>query len=149
MKTPFILGAIAAVALGIGGMTSLAQGGTSPSGRQAAATECSACHMAYSPQFLPKESWQAIMGNLSDHFGEDASLDPKLTKKIEAYLTLNAAKWRKVSNPPPLRITELRWFTREHGRWARNKAKSNPDIGSLSNCQGCHRGAGSGSFDDD
>ena len=37
-------------------------------------TECSACHMAYPAGMLPARSWRALMGDLSNHFGEDASL---------------------------------------------------------------------------
>ena len=36
--------------------------------------ECSACHIAFPPQMLPMRSWQSLLGHLSSHFGEDASL---------------------------------------------------------------------------
>lgn len=111
--------------------------------------ECSACHMAYPAQLLPPESWHAIMGNLSNHFGEDASLDAQTGKAIERYLVANAGRVRGIdSNNPPLRITEMYWFTREHGPRLRNKAAGNANIGSISNCVGCHRGAANGFFDD-
>ncbi|MDQ7080138.1 MAG: diheme cytochrome c [Paracoccaceae bacterium] len=122
------------------------------------AEECSACHMAFDPGFLPKRSWRAIMGNLSNHFGEDASLDDQTRNAIERYLLSNAADangrnpyWlrRIPASQIPMRITELPWFTNEHGARARAWAKSNPKIGSISNCQGCHRGAARGVFDDD
>ncbi len=35
---------------------------------------CGAYHMAFQPQMLPERSWEKIMNELSDHFGEDASL---------------------------------------------------------------------------
>ena len=149
MKISLALGAITALVVGATALVSYADGRTKIVKNEATKTECSACHMAYSPSFLPKESWQAIMGDLENHFGEDASLDPALTAEIEAYLALNAANWRSVSNPPPLRITELRWFRGEHGSRTRKRAISDPNIGSMSNCQGCHRGADRGWFDDD
>ena len=37
--------------------------------------ECASCHIPYPPRFLPAASWRALMGNLGDHFGTDASLD--------------------------------------------------------------------------
>ncbi len=122
------------------------------------AEECSACHMAYQPGFLPIRSWRKIMSTLPDHFGEDASLSEADRTKIEKYLVRNAAD-RNGRNPRflrripasevPLRITEFRWFTHEHGTRLRNWAARQPEIGTLSNCQGCHRGADRGWFDDD
>ncbi len=110
--------------------------------------ECSACHMAYQPAFLPAESWKKIFADLSNHFGEDASLDPKTEARIRSYYIQNAARWNAIPKPVPIRITELPWFTREHGRFAR-RAKQDPKIGSLSNCTACHRNAERGWFDDD
>ncbi len=52
--------------------------------------ECGACHMAFQPGFLPARSWTRMMGSLSDHFGEDASLPDDKTEIISAYLTANA-----------------------------------------------------------
>ncbi len=117
--------------------------------------ECSACHMAYPPGLLPQRSWQALMGDLANHFGEDASLDEPVRKEIEDYLVANAADagGRSIrglkADQTPLRISELPWFTREHGSKLIARAKSNPKIGSISNCAGCHRGAEQGYFEDD
>ena len=49
-------------------------------------SECGSCHIAYPPQLLPKESWQALMAGLPTHFGSDASVDAKTAKQIESYL---------------------------------------------------------------
>lgn len=120
--------------------------------------ECSACHMAYQAGFLPKRSWAAIMGDLPNHFGEDASLDEESRREIEAYLNANAAdrngrnpRWLRAipANAAPLRISELPWFRREHGARRIARAKSDPRIGSISNCAACHRGAERGYYDDD
>ena len=120
-------------------------------------TECSACHIAYPAGFLPKRSWQAIMGNLSDHFGEDASLAEADRAAIETYLVANAAD-RNGRNPRwlraipqdviPIRISELSWFTHEHGSRMQARAKGDPTIASMSNCIACHRGADRGIFED-
>ncbi len=116
--------------------------------------ECSACHLAYPAFFLPKESWSAIMNTLPDHFGEDASLDDGALKAIEGYLVKHAARsnrraFRKydLETAPPLRITELGWFTHEHDHEVSRSAKKR--AGSMSNCAACHRGAERGYFDDD
>ena len=53
--------------------------------------ECGACHMTFQPQLLPERSWKAIMDDLGNHFGEDASLDNDSAHHIEGYLVSNAA----------------------------------------------------------
>ena len=118
-------------------------------------TECSACHMAFPPGFLPQRSWEALMGNLKDHFGEDASLSPEDAAAIKDYLMANAAdasgKARGFArgipaDQTPLRITELPRFLGEHGRFSAATLKK---VGSLSNCVACHQGAEKGYFEDD
>lgn len=119
--------------------------------------ECSACHLAYPAYFLPKRSWKAIMATLPDHFGEDASLDEESRKKIEVYLETSAAdrpgrnpRWLKKipANVIPMRISELSWFKHEHGKRTEKYIAANPSIGSIANCQACHKGAERGYFDD-
>ncbi len=114
-------------------------------------TECSACHMAYAPGFLPKRSWRAIMSDLSNHFGEDASLDDAARTEISNYLVSQAPRDIRglAASATPLRITELPWYTRIHGPRFVAYAQSHPSIGTLSNCTGCHRGAERGIFGDD
>lgn len=112
--------------------------------------ECSACHMAYPPSLLPAESWHKIMTSLSDHFGEDASLPEADAAAIEAYLTGQtrpAAQMRADPETPPLRITELPWFKREHEGEVSRRALEK--AGSMANCTACHRGAERGYFEDD
>lgn len=118
-----------------------------------AKAECSACHVAFPAGFLPAASWKAIMGNLSNHFGEDASLSPEATKQIETYLVAHAADaggraWRGLDPAnPPLRITDLSWFKRQHSREVSSQAMSR--AGSMANCAACHSGAAQGYFGDD
>lgn len=116
-------------------------------------TECSACHMAFPPSLLPMRSWTAIIDGLSDHFGEDASLDAASREAITAYLVgaagdANGRKYRVApADATPLRITELFWFKHEHsGEVSPRMLKK---AGSLANCTACHRGAEQGMFDDD
>lgn len=117
--------------------------------------ECSACHIAYPPGFLPARSWEAITGNLKEHFGEDASLSPEDTAAIKDYLVANAAdsagKVRGFArglpaDQTPLRITELPRFKGQHGRFSDATMKK---VGSLSNCSACHQGAEQGIYEDD
>ena len=110
--------------------------------------ECGACHIPYPARFLPKTSWKAIMANLSDHFGEDASLAEDTAAKIRQYLLSHAARWKvRKGAKAPLRISKLRWFVREHRHEVSPRRLKK--AGSWSNCAACHRGAARGYFDDD
>jgi Dihaem cytochrome c len=117
--------------------------------------ECSACHMAFPAGLLPARSWEAIMKELPNHFGEDASLAPALASAITAYLVANANDAggkqrgfarRVAADQVPLRITELPGFMREHGSFPDSTMAR---VGKMSNCVGCHQGAEKGIFEDD
>jgi len=145
----FTLAAASTIAFGGLAFAEENEGGIMPVQDPTTQAECSACHMAYPAQLLPQQSWQAIMRNLANHFGEDASLDPATARTIENYLVSNTGPMQGVSvSNAPLRITEMNWFTHEHGQRLRAKAAGNANIGSISNCVGCHRGAANGNFGD-
>lgn len=107
--------------------------------------ECASCHIAYPPRFLPAASWRALMSNLGDHFGSDASLEAATAAAILQYLEANARRRRASDTPPPLRITESRWFRHEHGR-PDALLREHPTIKSAANCGACHTEAGAGRF---
>jgi opacity protein-like surface antigen len=120
--------------------------------------ECGACHMAFQPAFLPARSWNRMMDELSDHFGEDASLPADKTQAIRAYLTANAGdvqmkgrawKYMKWVAPggTPQKITENPDFERKH-RFA-DKVWKDPKVVTKSNCPACHRAADKGYYEDD
>lgn len=112
-------------------------------------SECSACHMAYPPGFLPKTAWSHIMGGLDKHFGSDASLDAPTVKRISDWLQAEGGTYRRASAAPSSnRISESAWFIRTHrevasSTWARASIKSR------SNCVACHVQAEKGNFDED
>jgi len=125
---------------------------------QVVAKECGACHMAFQPQMLPKKSWDKIMDGLSNHFGEDASLDTKTVSHIKKYHMENAAdsRWwggkfmRGLSKTSaPLRITETPYWVREHNEEVPQRAWKDPKVKSKANCLACHKQANSGDYDDD
>jgi hypothetical protein len=118
--------------------------------------ECGACHMAYQPGFLPARSWEKLMSGLKDHFGENAELDDAKVKQITEYLTANASGQGRGTgirglspSDAPLRISELPWFKREHGRRVTPEGLKRHGAKSVSDCVACHRGAAEGNFDDD
>lgn len=133
---------------------------TAPVTDPVTAKECSACHMLYPPGLLPARSWQAMMGDLRNHFGDNAELDEAVRRDITFYLVHQAAdiaspRSKLLRDLPrdaaPARISEMPWFRRKHDKkdriapatLARRGAKSPAD------CKACHRGAEQGVFEDD
>ena len=115
---------------------------------------CGDCHFAYPPTLLPQASWQLIMTNLSDHFGEDAELDNNDNALIKGYLVANSmSNLRRFSHSGegavPLRITELHYFQHEHEEIPDRLITNNDEVGSLSNCSSCHQTNSRKMFDDD
>jgi hypothetical protein len=110
--------------------------------------ECAACHLAYPPGMLPASSWQRLAGNLTRHFGVDASLDEATLAQLTPWLAAKAGTLRRmVENPPDDRISRSPWFVRQHREvgadtWTRASIKS------ASNCSACHPGADQGDFDE-
>ncbi len=116
--------------------------------------ECSACHTAYAPIFMPQRSWTAIMGDLANHFGEDASLPADAQAGILAYLVANAADTgagnkrmlRGVKDgDTPMRITEMAWWKRSHEEVSSKRFKSDK-VKTASNCIACHKTADQGFY---
>ena len=121
---------------------------------------CGECHMVFFPQMLPQASWKKIIGDLTNHFGEDASLAADTQAYVLKYHLNDAAditstraakKWMTrvdVTNPPE-RITTAPRFVQKHGgseftrMWDRKKVKSKAD------CAACHKDAQRGIFEDD
>lgn len=110
-------------------------------------SECGSCHVAYPPALLPASSWQAIMKGLDKHFGTDAGLDPKTAAEVSAFLDQNAGRDRKAAEGATLlRISETRWFRREHGEELPADVWKRKSIGSPANCAACHRKAEAGDY---
>jgi hypothetical protein len=120
--------------------------------------ECGSCHLAYPPGLMSAADWGQVMGTLTNHFGDDASLDPGLAAEILGYLRANATGRGQVPSravPPvnnregPPRITQTRYFLRKHDEVPIRLVRGNTKIGSFSNCQACHGDAAQGRFDED
>ena len=108
------------------------------------ASECGSCHVAYPPQLRPARSWQHLMGRLDRHFGSDASLDAKAHVAISRYLEANAGRRAASAGPEP-RITESRWFRKEHDEPSAS-IWTNPAVKSAANCDACHTRAADGDY---
>jgi cytochrome b len=118
------------------------------------ASQCSDCHAAYHPSLLPAASWQALMGDLTDHFGEDASLPAAQTGEITAYLTANAAETtdtraahvlRVVDPAEPFTITATPFWKARHAAIPEAVFKA-ASVATKANCGACHGDAGTGWF---
>ena len=120
--------------------------------------ECGSCHLPFAPSMLPASSWTRMMANLKDHFGDDATVDPKLAAEITAYLVTNAGDQggqrygakllRDVSAAnAPLRITELPKWTREH-RKVPDWEWKHKDVRTKANCAACHTQAELGYYNE-
>jgi hypothetical protein len=108
---------------------------------------------------LAASSWRAMMGNLEDHFGDNAELDAATASRVTAFPTGNAAgeerreygerTWRATQGrTPPLRITKTDCFRNQHHEIPDKMVTGNPKVGSFSRCETCHRGADQGNFDE-
>lgn len=120
--------------------------------------ECASCHMAFPPNLLPAASWQAVMANLQDHFGDDASIDEGTRKEIEDFLVGNSAERSREEasikltrsigkGGTVLRVTEIPYWKEKHGKLDVSIYRRGT-IKSRSNCVACHKWAESGSFED-
>ena len=112
--------------------------------------------MLYHPSLLPRDSWQKLMANLEDHFGEDASLDDSVTQDIANYLsTYSSQVWdteaanelRAVDPQKPYEITATPFWKRTHARIDPTIFETRPVL-SKGNCAACHWDAESGRFAD-
>ena len=120
--------------------------------------ECGSCHFAYQPGLLPAESWQKIMSNLDDHFGENAELPEEDYNRIRSYLLESSAEHsnsrisakfiRSLRGQAPLRISEIPYFVKEHDELSRKMVQDNPEVKSFSRCDACHTDASKGIFDE-
>lgn len=120
--------------------------------------ECGSCHLAFAPSMLPASSWQRMMGELKNHFGDDASLDAATAKRITDYLVANAADtggWRygekllRGVSPAsaPQRITELPKWVKEH-RKVPDWEWKHKEVRTRANCTACHADAERGYYEE-
>lgn len=109
-------------------------------------SECGSCHVAFPPRMLPAASWREMMAGLDKHFGTDASLEPAVAREIGAFLEKHAGpRKQEPAGKPQLRISELRWFVREHDE-VPDRIWKDPRVKSPANCAACHTRAESGDY---
>lgn len=121
-------------------------------------SECGSCHLAFAPSMLPARSWERMMSDLGNHFGDDASVDEATASLITKYLVAksadaaggpNSKKLIRGLSPDsaPLRITELPKWKSEHRKVADWEWKQK-EVGTKANCVACHIDAERGYYND-
>lgn len=126
--------------------------------------ECGSCHFAYQAGLLPERSWNTLLKQLDNHFGDNAELDNDALTQVKSYLRDNSAdksknrlsrklarsaKKLEAKGKTSLRISELPYFRHEHDEIPKRLVTGNKEVGSFSHCNKCHRNAEKGDFDDD
>ena len=120
--------------------------------------ECGSCHFAYQAGLLPSNSWNKMMSNLSDHFGDDASVDEKTFQTLSSYLNENSAeksmqykRSRKIvenlNGTIPDSISKMPYMKKKHEDIKENLI-TQKEVKGMFNCTACHQNAKKGIFSD-
>lgn len=119
--------------------------------------ECGSCHTLYPPTLLPKESWGKLMGDLSNHFGDDASLDPADYQTILAYLIEHSAESstqemsvkmiQSLGNRDMIAITQTPFWKERH-KHISDEVFKDSRVKSRANCKACHSDVEQGTIED-
>ena len=109
--------------------------------------ECSSCHTLYPPHLLPKKSWELLMSDLENHFGDDASISEELNKNILAFLVNNSAETstikssfkflNSIKNQDIIAMTKTTYWERTHKEIPK-EIFNNKEVKSKANCKACH-----------
>ncbi|RXJ97213.1 cytochrome C [Arcobacter sp. AHV-9/2010] len=121
--------------------------------------ECGSCHFAYPAGLLPSSSWNKMMSNLSEHFGDDATVDEKTFQTLVGYLNENSAensmnykRSRKIvenlNGSIPDSISKMPYMKKKH-RDIKEHLITQKEVKGLFNCTACHQNAKKGIFSDD
>jgi hypothetical protein len=119
--------------------------------------ECGSCHFAYQPGWLPERSWRALMGSLSSHFGENATISASGHQAVLNYLVSGAAdrvgnaRSREIvtavkAGESPTSITKVLYVGGIHGGFLDPAFEGKPKVKTLTHCPACHLQAERGWF---
>ncbi len=111
--------------------------------------ECASCHIIYPPYLLPKKSWEIMMSDLENHFGDDASLDDETNLSILNFLKQRSAensthqaafgilKSLKDRNDTIIAISQTPYWKEIH-KDIDEKIYKSEQVKSRANCAACH-----------
>lgn len=119
--------------------------------------ECASCHTLYPPELLPKEGWSKLMGDLSNHFGDDASLDLADQQSILAYLLAHSAEtsgqemsvkmMQSLEKRDIIAITQTPFWKKRHKKIPA-EVFAGERVKSRANCKACHSDVEQGTIED-
>jgi cytochrome b len=121
--------------------------------------ECIACHTLYPPFLLPVRSWEVMMGELENHFGDDASLDEAVRGSILGYLKAHAAETSpkeaaylalvslNETDKTVIAYTDTPYWKKRHNGIDPGVFKTEA-VKSKANCKACHRDMEKGMIED-
>jgi len=119
--------------------------------------ECGSCHTLYPPTLLSKEGWSVLMGDLSNHFGDDASLDPADEQSIREYLLAHSVETstqemsfkmaQSLEKRDMIAITQTPFWKKRHRHISEEIFKSDK-VKSRANCKACHSDVEQGTIED-
>ena len=125
---------------------------------EAFVNECASCHTLYPPNLMPKKSWELIMSDLENHFGDDASLDEELNKNILAFLLKNSSEtstmensWKflnSIGDKDIIAISKTTYWDKRH-KDIPKEIFDNEKIKSKANCKACHSDIEKGLIEDE
>ena len=120
--------------------------------------ECASCHTLYPPSVLPKKSWELIMSDLENHFGDDASIDEESNKNILAFLLKNSAETssmessfkflESIQNQDIIALSKTTYWEKTH-KDIPKELFENKNIKSKTNCKACHSDIEKGLIEDE
>lgn len=120
--------------------------------------ECASCHTLYPPNLLPKKSWELLMSDLENHFGDDASIDQELNKSILDFLQKNSAEnftieasWNflnSIKNQDIITLTKTSYWEKRHKNIPK-KVFETSRVRSVANCKACHSDIEKGLIEDE
>ncbi len=125
---------------------------------EAFVNECASCHTLYPPNLMPKKSWELIMSDLENHFGDDASLDVETNKNILAFLVQNSAETstteasfkflQSIKNQDIIALSKTTFWEKTHKNIPK-EVFENKEIKSKANCKACHSDIEKGLIEDE
>jgi hypothetical protein len=110
------------------------------------------------PNLLPKHSWEKLMANLENHFGDDASLDKEDTKSILEFLVKYSAETstkeasvkflNSIKNDDIIAMSQTTFWKNEHKDIPKTVFE-HEKIKSKANCKACHNDIEKGLIEDE
>ncbi len=107
---------------------------------------------------MPKKSWELIMSDLENHFGDDASLDLETNKNILAFLVQNSAETstteasfkflQSIKNQDIIALSKTTFWEKTH-KDIPKEIFDNEKIKSKANCKACHSDIEKGLIEDE